>query len=779
MRNPEANPLTDVVPAMLTPGEAVIPAPAAQHPVFKPIINKMVQAGRQMNEELGLSGQGKSKKSIWDLQGYSDGTPFVAGDRDSFKEFMLPLVEKQAKERGINPNVIINQLGLETGWGKSIIGNNNFGNIKDFSNRPDSVQAFDKTEKSNDKYRSYGSPQEFLDDYWKTISKWDVNGAQTNEDFARRLTTGKLKYATDPDYVKKMSRFDNEAAPLARGALPTDATGRHILRQQALAAKNSAESERKDAGNMPPLQQRQNASALMNNRRITAELHPELVTEPGLIDPENDVRVPNFAQSSVEGGRGNINPPLVNPKPYEVPPKDEAVPEPQQEVAPPQEVITNEQIYQGLTDPDRFKKAMESFEMQSFGVDLENLFTEMKQQDAPKEQIQKSLADRIAAAFKGMFNDEDLMRFAILTAGGLITGGSLAGSIRYAGLNVIQHSDVRRREEAAATATAARDKKNAAQREYEYLRGRRDKLIDENRAWERDGFKNGREYAEQRLRDISSDLPHIPPEMRSQVIEQTRALENIQDPILRAKVANDLALQVSALRTKDITGLTSELFFDKQGNTYWARTDKATGQVIDNNTNKPLDRRQLHTPAEERQLNEDFRKMVSTRVKPTIMQHMRMTDSKAPSGEADATADKVAAGIVAMTKRHKITDPEAVSQLVGNGVERIYGKMLREKQPLTEAGLIAGLEANFLYALAPSMKLGEEYLPPIDKLSVKDMVALGDKYKSVSDKMSPTQFLAGMKEEFLKLSEEERRKFIVEAKKDNTTPFLKYVISFK
>jgi len=236
MRNPEANPLTDVVPAMLTPGEAVIPAPAAQHPVFKPIINKMVQAGRQMNEELGLSGQGKSKKSIWDLHGYSDGTPFVAGDRDSFKEFMLPLVEKQAKERGINPNVIVNQLGLETGWGKSIIGNNNFGNIKDFSNRPDSVQAFDKTEKSNDKYRSYGSPQEFLDDYWKTISKWDVNGAQTNEDFARRLTTGDRKYATDPDYVKKMSRFDNEAAPLAangqagnRGVLPTDATGRHLL----------------------------------------------------------------------------------------------------------------------------------------------------------------------------------------------------------------------------------------------------------------------------------------------------------------------------------------------------------------------------------------------------------------------------------------------------------------------------------------------------------------------------------------------------------------------
>jgi len=40
---------TDTVPAMLTPGEAVIPAPAAQNPKNKKTIKKMVQEGRKAN----------------------------------------------------------------------------------------------------------------------------------------------------------------------------------------------------------------------------------------------------------------------------------------------------------------------------------------------------------------------------------------------------------------------------------------------------------------------------------------------------------------------------------------------------------------------------------------------------------------------------------------------------------------------------------------------------------------------------------------------------------
>jgi hypothetical protein len=46
--NPEAGP-SDTVPAMLTPGEAVIPAPAAQNPANKPAIEAMINEGRVKN----------------------------------------------------------------------------------------------------------------------------------------------------------------------------------------------------------------------------------------------------------------------------------------------------------------------------------------------------------------------------------------------------------------------------------------------------------------------------------------------------------------------------------------------------------------------------------------------------------------------------------------------------------------------------------------------------------------------------------------------------------
>jgi len=58
---------TDTVPAMLTPGEAVIPRAAAQDPKNKPLIKQMVQEGRMANK----------------AKGYADGTeavPNIAGN---------------------------------------------------------------------------------------------------------------------------------------------------------------------------------------------------------------------------------------------------------------------------------------------------------------------------------------------------------------------------------------------------------------------------------------------------------------------------------------------------------------------------------------------------------------------------------------------------------------------------------------------------------------------------------------------------------------------------
>ena len=48
----------DTVPAMLTEGEAVIPAPSAQDPKNKPAIRQMIAEGREANQKFKLANQG-------------------------------------------------------------------------------------------------------------------------------------------------------------------------------------------------------------------------------------------------------------------------------------------------------------------------------------------------------------------------------------------------------------------------------------------------------------------------------------------------------------------------------------------------------------------------------------------------------------------------------------------------------------------------------------------------------------------------------------------------
>lgn len=53
---------------------------------------------------------------------------------DEFKRQYGALADQVGRALGVDPNVLIGQWGLETGWGKSVIpGTHNLGNIKDFS----------------------------------------------------------------------------------------------------------------------------------------------------------------------------------------------------------------------------------------------------------------------------------------------------------------------------------------------------------------------------------------------------------------------------------------------------------------------------------------------------------------------------------------------------------------------------------------------------------------------------------------------------------------------
>ena len=153
-----------------------------------------------------------------------DKTPVSQSQRD-FVALLRPHAEQAARELNINPDVLIAQAALETGWGKQVIhtrqGDNSFNlfNIKAGSQwQGDSVrvstleyqQGMPHYERAS--FRKYNSYAESFADYVRLI--------QNNPRYQPALAAGKNSpayaealqragYATDPDYASKIKRLLN------------------------------------------------------------------------------------------------------------------------------------------------------------------------------------------------------------------------------------------------------------------------------------------------------------------------------------------------------------------------------------------------------------------------------------------------------------------------------------------------------------------------------------------------------------------------------------------
>jgi flagellum-specific peptidoglycan hydrolase FlgJ len=120
---------------------------------------------------------------------------------------------------GVDPNVVLAQWGMETGWGKSIVpGTNNLGNIKDFTGA--GVEATDNQNGSVDKYQQFDSPDVFADHYVDLIRRKYPGAMGAGADAARFGAALKAGgYAEDPDYAAKVQAsyrmLANKAAPSA------------------------------------------------------------------------------------------------------------------------------------------------------------------------------------------------------------------------------------------------------------------------------------------------------------------------------------------------------------------------------------------------------------------------------------------------------------------------------------------------------------------------------------------------------------------------------------
>lgn len=156
----------------------------------------------------------------------SDNRPIKSAE--DFVRKLSPYAEQAAKELGVDPKVLLAQAALETGWGRSVIKNNdgsssfNLFNIK-ASKAWHGDQARVSTleydngvaKKEMAGFRSYSSYQESFNDYVNFIKdnpryKHALEHTGNSERYLHELQ--RAGYATDPGYANKiMSLFHGSA----------------------------------------------------------------------------------------------------------------------------------------------------------------------------------------------------------------------------------------------------------------------------------------------------------------------------------------------------------------------------------------------------------------------------------------------------------------------------------------------------------------------------------------------------------------------------------------
>jgi len=139
---------------------------------------------------------------------------------ENFIQSLWPHAEKAAQDLGVQPEVLLAQAALETGWGQSVIGmagasSHNLFNIKadpSWDGRRVSVPTLEYmngiTVKRNDAFRAYDSYAASFDDYVAFLRENPRYGsalrqAADPQTFLQSLQ--KAGYATDPRYAQKIT----------------------------------------------------------------------------------------------------------------------------------------------------------------------------------------------------------------------------------------------------------------------------------------------------------------------------------------------------------------------------------------------------------------------------------------------------------------------------------------------------------------------------------------------------------------------------------------------
>ncbi len=146
----------------------------------------------------------------------------------SFIDALKPHAERIAKEAGINPDVLMAQAALETGWGRRLVPGKHGGSSNNLFNiKADTRWSGDKSHvstlefdgevarKERAAFRSYANVEQSLQDYVDFIKEHPryqqaLQVADDPAQYAEALQSA--GYATDPQYAQKIQSVLNNPA---------------------------------------------------------------------------------------------------------------------------------------------------------------------------------------------------------------------------------------------------------------------------------------------------------------------------------------------------------------------------------------------------------------------------------------------------------------------------------------------------------------------------------------------------------------------------------------
>lgn len=179
----------------------------------------------------------------------------VSDSQENFVSMLRPHAEKAAAELQINPDVLIAQVALETGWGKHVIHNQKGENSHNLFNiKASSAWQGDKVNVSTLEYRNGIAANEKADfrkysNYAESFSDY-VSLMKNSPRYQQALEAGKNSsayaealqsagYATDPLYAKKIKSLMNSDAIRSLGDLAQ--TAQSFISTAANAGRKLAE----------------------------------------------------------------------------------------------------------------------------------------------------------------------------------------------------------------------------------------------------------------------------------------------------------------------------------------------------------------------------------------------------------------------------------------------------------------------------------------------------------------------------------------------------------